>query len=291
MTDYILLVVAIVLAVGKNLISKIGKNEFKGLDRLMSANMLAAITAMGLFASSGLNFKIMADPIFILLAFLYGVFILAAQSLYMLALKSGSVSICSLIYSSGFLIPTFYSAIALGEPISVTKSIGIFVMLAAIFAVSAKGEKSQQGSGKMYLVYTVIAMIMSGALGVLQKLLVKGYGDKCFNEYLFVSFFFMLLGIFVLKAGVKIKATEKVKIYTKKFWMLGVLFAISVAVVNKMNLYLTGALPAVIFFPCSNGGIIMLSTLCSAIMFKERLTKIGWIGIITGIAAIVLIAV
>ena len=98
--DYILLVLAIVLAVSKNLISKIGKNEFEGLDRLMSANMLAAVTAMVLFACSGMKLSVMADPIFILLAFLYGVFILAAQSLYMLALKSGSVSICSLIISS-----------------------------------------------------------------------------------------------------------------------------------------------------------------------------------------------
>ena len=288
--DYILLVLAIVLAVSKNLISKIGKNEFEGLDRLMSANMLAAVTAMVLFACSGMKLSVMTDPIFILLAFLYGVFILAAQSLYMLALKSGSVSICSLIYSSGFLIPTFYSALVLGEPISLTKWIGIFVMLAAIFAVSAKGEKPQQNSSKVYLVYTVIAMLMSGALGVMQKLLVKNYGDKCFNEYLFVSFFFMLLGILVLKLFAKIKAEERVKIYTKRFWILGILFAIGVAVVNKMNLYLSGALPGVIFFPCSNGGIIMLSTLCSAVMFKERLTKIGWAGIITGVAAIVLIA-
>ena len=62
MTDYILLVVAIVLAVGKNLISKIGKNEFKGLDRLMSANMLAAITAMGLSWKAGIAAEVICSP-------------------------------------------------------------------------------------------------------------------------------------------------------------------------------------------------------------------------------------
>jgi multidrug transporter EmrE-like cation transporter len=51
--------------------------------------------------------------------------------------------------------------------------------------------------------------------------------------------------------------------------------------------YLSGRLPGAYLYPFVNGSMIVLLTLASAVVFKEKLTKGGTIGILTGILAIV----
>lgn len=60
--------------------------------------------------------------------------------------------------------------------------------------------------------------------------------------------------------------------------------------VHIINLYLSGALPKVIFFPVANGGLIFITLVSDLIFFKERLNLKQWIGIIIGTAALCIIS-
>jgi uncharacterized membrane protein len=42
--------------------------------------------------------------------------------------------------------------------------------------------------------------------------------------------------------------------------------------------------------PINNMGIVLFSTVAGYLMFKEKLTKLNWLGIVISIAAIALIA-
>ena len=57
----------------------------------------------------------------------------------------------------------------------------------------------------------------------------------------------------------------------------------------RMNLWLAGVIPSVIFFPVSNGANVLLSTLCGQLLFKEKLNKVELIGVFVGLGAILLI--
>jgi drug/metabolite transporter (DMT)-like permease len=57
-------------------------------------------------------------------------------------------------------------------------------------------------------------------------------------------------------------------------------------VVHRLNLYLAGAIPSAIFFPVVNGGSIILCTIAAFIIFKEKLQKLQWIGLIVGVVAL-----
>ena len=59
---------------------------------------------------------------------------------------------------------------------------------------------------------------------------------------------------------------------------------------NLLNTYLSGVLPSVVVFPAINGGAIFLTTLLSAIVFKEKPTKRQTLALVIGIGAILLIA-
>lgn len=60
------------------------------------------------------------------------------------------------------------------------------------------------------------------------------------------------------------------------------------AFVMEANLYLSGALPSIITFPCLNGGEILVTMLCSVTIFKEKLSARKILGIAVTIVGIVL---
>lgn len=95
----------------------------------MSVNILTSIVALAVFSSGITGIKSAFAPLFIVMELIYGLLTLGSQSLYITAMKSSSVSVCSLIYASCFVIPTVYSVIRNGETISLSKLFGIMLLL------------------------------------------------------------------------------------------------------------------------------------------------------------------
>lgn len=73
------------------------------------------------------------------------------------------------------------------------------------------------------------------------------------------------------------------------WFLLGIMIAsgVSVAVNNKFNLYLSGVMDSAVFFPIVNGGGLVLATLAAVLLFKEKLSKKQWVGVVFGIASVV----
>ena len=59
---------------------------------------------------------------------------------------------------------------------------------------------------------------------------------------------------------------------------------------NFLHLIAADSVPASVQFPMVSGGVIVLSALVSAIVFKEKLTKIEWISIVGAFLSTVLFA-
>ena len=74
--------------------------------------------------------------------------------------------------------------------------------------------------------------------------------------------------------------------------MLVIMMAIAgicVAANNKINLYLSGVMDSAVFFPVVNGGGLVLTSIASWLLFKEKLSLKKWIGIFIGIVAVLLL--
>ena len=55
------------------------------------------------------------------------------------------------------------------------------------------------------------------------------------------------------------------------------------AVPHTANLYLAGAMPSAVFFPIINTGGLILTLLAATFLFKEKLSRLQWIGIALGL--------
>lgn len=281
--NYLLLIITLILGTSKNLISKGGGAPFSGREALLNINIITAIAALIIFGAGGVDLS-GAGIAFIIITVLFGVFIMLSQMLYISALKKEQVSVCSLIYSCGFIIPTFFGALYYGEKILIFDIIGVAIMIAAVYFVSGfeKGHKVSK-----YLLMAFGAMLSSGLVGVSQKICIKTYGSGSVNSCLFVAFAVMLAISIVLKLASKEKAPNM----QRKTAVLMLLFAVAVVFQNKLNLFLSGEFPSMLFFPTVNGGCIALTSIFAWILFKEKLTKKQVLGVVLSLVSIFLISI
>ena len=89
---YALLALSMGAAVTKNMVSRAGKAAFGSGRGMLRANMATAALGLVVFGVAGLNFSFFSADI-LLLAALYGLLTLLSQTLHIIAVRTGPVSV------------------------------------------------------------------------------------------------------------------------------------------------------------------------------------------------------
>ena len=266
-------------------------NNFKAffvsfvLSLIFSANKLPEIFSISLFS--------------VLLSLLFAFFIFITQVMQIQAMKIGSATLTTLIYSCGFLLPIIYSAIFFSESISIFQIIGVLILLVAIVLIVF--EKKQGKSSLKWFTFALLSMLGSGSIAIIQK--THQLSDFAHELPLFLVFAFLFCSLFSLlghlittKKNTEQTTTnsqcEKSKT-TFKTWLKNnysaLLLGAVVAGLNFLNLLLSGKIPSVIHFPTSNVGSLIITNILSTIIFKEKLKTRQKIGCLVGVVAILII--
>ena len=287
--EYLLLILSLFLAVGKNVSSKAGGKNLAGISSLLNLNIMTGALALIVYALFGISFELLSDPIYILLGVLYAALASGATMLNITAMRYGHVAFCSLVFCAGFIITTVYCAIFFKEPISILSAVGMALLIVSIVAVVYRKPDSQEKSSYKFLFFSIPAMICSGALGIVQKIFIHKYGDGQINSYLFISFALITIISLVMRAFYKPSDISSFK--SSAFLIPAAAYSCTFVAINKLNLYLTGVIDGVILFPFMNGGVIALTAIVSFFLFKEKLNLRQWIGTAFCIISIILVAV
>ena len=223
------------------------------------------------------------------LALIFALFLLVMQVTLMLALGTGAASLSTLIYSCGFLIPIFYSAIFLGESISIYQWLGILLLcISLVFIIPPKrGEKLSV----KWLVFATCSMLGSGSLAVVQKIHQNSAVKNELSGFIFFGLLFASILLFA--AALVTQKGDKRKIFalysSKKTTLLLIIVGVIVGYLNVTNTSLTGKLPSVIHFPVYNGCSMILTALAGRFLFGERIGRLKLAGFILGLASIIII--
>ena len=197
------------------------------------------------------------------LALVFGVFT-ALSSLYkMLSLSNGPMHITLLITTSSMIIPTM-SGVFFGEHFSVLKLIAVMVLIFFIYISLGKSENVK--INKKWVIFCLLAFIFQGGIGVLQKIHQNSvYKDEA-NGFLFIAFICSFI-----YSRIRAKKSFKELEFNKKHIYLAIVCGICAYTMNILNLKLSGILPSQLFFPLVNGSAIVLSSLFSVLIFKEKI--------------------
>ena len=294
--EYIILVLSVVLATSKSLLSKVVKTPSERAYKTFFSNVIIFLVAFGVVTLIGHKSLKNLEELPIILSFFYALFTVGAQISFMQAITIGPISFSSLLYFCSFLVPTIFGVVYYKESFHFVQIIGIALIVLALILSTEKGEKKLSGK---WLIAIVISSFCSGMVAVVQLLFVKDYPQVSLDTFLGVAFGFMAVlsvTVFILLIYIEKKRCNKEKITIKLIPNKKEIFPLLVlgfviGLVNKTNTYLAGVLPSIIFFPVMHGGTIFLTSILSMLLFKENLSIKQKIALLVGVVAILCIGI
>lgn len=264
--------------------AKIARNDIFKFNLLCSVVWCAC-----LFIANG--FRLHINKSVLLWGVVYGV----TQALFILfktlAMNSGSVSLTTLVGNFSLVLSVLFCFIVWGEEISPLDIVGLALLLLGI-VWSANKESSAAASGKWPL-YLIFFLTFAAAVGISFKAFSKAGQSENAGNMMLVASLVMLIAYAVICLSVKKRHSTlpDSRGIDKGFILYALASGLLSCAYNRLNVFLTGELDAIIFFTAFNGGVIMLSTVLSVVLLKEKLNCKKSIGILLGIAGICLIGI
>ena len=287
---YLLLALSIVAAAFNSVV--LHRARLDGCGAVFRYNGIsAAVWCVLLFVSNGFTLRV--DGGVLLWGAVYGV----TQTLFILsktlAMNSGPVSVTTLIGNCSMVISVIACFIIWGEPATGPDVLGLAVLLAGILLTTYKKSGGEFRRGWKY--FCALFFVCAAGVGLIFKGFSKSGGERA-GDMMLVSAIVMLLCYsaicLVLRARTKKEKDETVKGGSLRvFFLLAVLSGLLSCVYNRLNVYLSGALDGVIFFPSFNGGVVILSTLLGVLLLGERPKKRQLLGIFLGVVGICIIGI
>ena len=216
-----------------------------------------------------------------------GLFVITFN-LYAYSAQKIGITLSTVSNKMSMVIPILIGIILFKEEITFFKILGIFLALGAI-VFSSKEDKKSKKLSKMNIIILFLLFIGQGlADGILnwgQRNILNSENMNLFFTMIFLSAGFAggLYSIF------KIKTSNLVMDKKSIFW------GINLGIPNYLTLlYFIRSLKNELFssyqvFPIVNIGVIVMCTILSVIIFKEKVSIFKWIGVGFGILAISLI--
>ena len=138
-------------------------------------------------------------------------------------------------------------------------------------------------------------MLGSGANAIFQKThQYSAFADEL-QFFLVYSLFFSSLFTGIASLAIRKNGEDEPTLSKKqqviKKVVVPLCLGICVGLLNFLNLSLSGKLPSIILFPVYNVGSMLLSSLISALIYKDKPTKRQGIGFAIGIVAILIVGV
>lgn len=206
----------------------------------------------------------------------------------------GSFAYTSVIVALSAIIPSMSGPVLFGEKVTVSQFAGIGLMIICIILSPGNDGGERRAVNLKWLLFCTVAFVFSGAVGVVQKIHQNNAAHKAEMPALLLTCFFasfLLSGIkLIIERGRMKKSGESLNKLTLAVLLFPAVSGLCFAFPHTINLFLSGRLASVVFFPTINICPMLLTMLYAVFGFKERLTAKQWAGIAVGILSTVFVS-
>lgn len=216
-------------------------------------------------------------------AILIGALFIIVFNFYAYGIQKVGISISTVANKMSLIIPVCAALLLYSETETFTylKGIAFFLALSGIYLSSTNGGKLS--FDKKYIWLIILVFVGQG----LSDSLFNDFAQKFPNEggYLFFMVLFFMAsfsGILILTG----KSFKKKKPLQLKSLIWGIIFGVPNFFSLVFFLKALGNLESSIVFPLVSMGVVVSSTLIGMFLFKEKLSKSNWIGILLSLCAI-----
>ena len=288
--SFLLLFFSVVLETMKNVFTNyFGKNIFVTSRDTLLFNVVSGIGACVFFAFSA-NVLI-TSSFSIIAALVFSLFTAMANYFTLMAFAVGNMAGTTLLmYIGGMIIPAMFGCFFYNQTPSVYQITGCVLMIVSlVLCIDLKKDKSM---GLKWFLYSVGSFLSWGLVGVCQQVHQNSKYAFEIDEFLFWTFVFVTILFALMKLLVKNKDNKEngYRVRSKHSIMV-LLVGVFIALIYKINLYLAGVMDGVVFFPIVNGGVLLLSSLCAMVFFREKLNTKQKIGMLIGVASVCILGI
>ena len=265
------------------------KVDFKKSGSVVLFNMASCIAwCVSLLILNG--FRLHIDKNVLLWGFIYGI----TQALFILfkskAMNEGAVSATTLIGNCSLLISVFACLALWDEPISIADIGGLLLLMLGIFLTTYK--KANSRFTKKWFFFSLLFLIFGAGVGLVFKAFSKSESPKA-ADMMIVASFVMIISYFIIcfiRRDFKAVA-HLIKRPANSFFITALIAGALSCAYNRLNIFLSGEMIGAVFFPCFNGGVVVLSTVLGVVLLKEKLTVMQDMGLAIGIIGICIIGI
>lgn len=287
----LLLLLAIALFIGQSLAVKIIKAESL-TERLLVNCIFCAFAGLLMLSASIFTPSLLAmNTETVIMGIAFGLLFMLTILFYNLAMSCGSLSYTAFYLSASMLISAVFSVLLFKEAIKPELVIATILFLSAFYFLNITPNSKEKINTK-WLLLCILTFICNGLLSVVQKghqALLKGTQSSALMLVGFIfAFLFYLLAFLFSNKNKPVYAKQATHLITNNLLPIILMTAASLGG-NLLLTWLSGRMNGSYLFPLVQGSIVLGITAISIIFYKEKLSARGKIGLLLGVAAIVII--
>jgi len=286
--NVLLLSIVIVLFGMYSTIGKPANSRCRNNASLILYNCLFTfVSAIFSFCTSGKIFILPTSSIIISLVF--GMMFCMTAYLHMKTIQTGPLSLGTLIISFSLIIPLIYSFLFLHEPFTLSKLIGILLLVVCVFLSTNLSSEDKKMSVKWF-VFAILTLLSNGLQSALSQAHQVHTGGAYTSQFTALGYAFAALSSFFLFWIVKHKENAETRYFFNPAMLLLVfLSGLTSFGANYIVLSLAAVMNGSIVYPAVQGGSLVIVTLSSVLFLNERINLKKFITIVMGIVSVVLL--
>ena len=279
----ILYLLAIILGIsGQSIVKKPYTQKTNGAGVYFFNTLLSAAALLFFVVTSS---KFSFDISFIPYSIGFAVSFAVSSVFMVLAIAYGSLSLTSLFISYSLMIPTFYGLI-IGDTVSTGFIPGMLLLVISLFLTNKSDEKAK--ISLKWIICVFLSFFGNGMCTVVQKMQQIASNGAYKNEFMIVALAIVTVVMLIMSI---LKERTEIKFFAKVGWHWAIICGALNGMVNLFVMILSGKMPVSLMFPLISAGGLIVTYIVSRFFYKEKLTKIQFIGFIFGLMAVVFLNV
>lgn len=263
----------------QNIISKQYNFKIKNKNMMMYSLIKTFFALLFFVVYSGGNLNFCTEIIPYAIGF--GITYAAGTVANEYAVKTGSLSITSLVISYSLIIPTLYGTVFLNEPVRISTYTGIALLMISLFLVNMKKENTKFAFA--WIVWIVIAFCGNGLCLSIQKLQQLKFNGAYKNEFMIAALLFVNTVLFVI---VTLQKGDKGFKDCLKYASLN---GVANGLANMFTMFLVGLMPGAVLYPSITAGSMIVTFVISLAVYKEKLAKMQLTGYAVGVLSVIIL--
>ena len=278
--NYLLLILVIIFIPLQSVVKKPYTDKLNGKGAYTFTAVLSLVALLFFIVTgNGFDWNLKFLPYSLGFAASY----IVANVFSVLAIATGSISLTTLVLKYSLVLPTLYG-IFIGEKPSVFLIIGLVLLIISMYLIN-RPEKGEKASFK-WLIFALLSFVGNGMCSVTQKMHQQVFKEAYKNEFMIVALIVSFIASVILAIAVEHKDLKEC---SKAGLIPATVCGLLNGAVNLFVMMLNDRLPASLMFPLISAGGIIVVYFLSKFLYKEKLNKLQFIGLLIGIASVVLL--